>query len=165
MLSRSIPQSRPEEHEHLVVELKRPSKRIDGGVIAQIQSYAVAVARDERFRDTATRWIFWAVSNEVTDEARLMAQQSNRPSGLIVDNESPRFQVWIKSWGQLITDAKARLKVIQKALEYEATEESALAYLRELHADHIPELAKPKVEKANLTLERTERKPRRRKPA
>jgi histidine kinase/DNA gyrase B/HSP90-like ATPase len=165
MLSRSIPQNRPEEQEHLVVELKRPSKKIDGGVIAQIQSYAVAVARDERFRDTTTRWIFWAISNEVTDEARFMAQQSNRPSGLIVDNDNPRFQVWIKSWGQLIADAKARLKVMQKALEYEATEESALAYLRQLHADHLPGFVRSKAEKSNLKLERTEPITKSRKPA
>jgi hypothetical protein len=63
MLSRRIPQPKAEEREHLVIELKRPKQDVDGAVAAQIESYAIAVATDERFRDTKTRWIFWAISN------------------------------------------------------------------------------------------------------
>jgi len=70
MLARSVPQPRAEEREHLVVELKRPSRKIDSESLGQVKSYAIAVAQDERFKDTKTRWIFWAISNEMTDEAR-----------------------------------------------------------------------------------------------
>lgn len=70
MLSRSIPQSRVEEREHLVVELKRPKAVINSHVYDQIESYAMAVANDERFRDTETRWVFWAISDEIADNMR-----------------------------------------------------------------------------------------------
>jgi hypothetical protein len=81
MLSRVVPQPRAEEREHLVVELKRPNQRIDSDAASQIRSYAFAVAEDERFKDTKTRWVFWAVSNDVTASVRREARQSNRPEG------------------------------------------------------------------------------------
>jgi len=81
MLSRSIPQSRADEREHLIVELKRPKKVIDSGVYDQIESYAMAVAADERFRDTKTRWIFWAVSDDIASNIRVRARQPNKPKG------------------------------------------------------------------------------------
>jgi hypothetical protein len=49
LLSRRIQLGRPDEFEHLVVELKRPSQKIDGNVAQQIQRYAAAVGKDERF--------------------------------------------------------------------------------------------------------------------
>ena len=78
LLSRLVPQSKPERREHLVVELKRPSKRIDLGVVSQLESYAFAVAEDERFRDTETWWSFWAVSTDVDDAVRRKARQRDR---------------------------------------------------------------------------------------
>lgn len=83
MLSRRIPQPRKEQREHLVIELKRPSQPIDPGVDTQISSYAFAVSNDERFKDTDTRWIFWAISNEVAESVRKKAKQRNRPEGLL----------------------------------------------------------------------------------
>ena len=44
MLSRVVPQPKSEEREHLVIELKRPAKKIDSDVASQIESYAFAVA-------------------------------------------------------------------------------------------------------------------------
>jgi Histidine kinase-, DNA gyrase B-, and HSP90-like ATPase len=44
MLGRTLP-SHGDERENLVVELKRPSKKIDSSVLGQVESYAIAVAR------------------------------------------------------------------------------------------------------------------------
>jgi len=85
MLSRNIPQPRADEREHLIVELKRPKKVIDSGAYDQIESYAMAVAADERFRDTKTRWIFWAVSDDI-----VRARQPNKPEGLYRLYDLPR---------------------------------------------------------------------------
>jgi hypothetical protein len=48
---------------------------IDSGVYDQIESYAMAVAGDERIRDTQTRWIFWAVSDDIASNIRVRARQ------------------------------------------------------------------------------------------
>jgi hypothetical protein len=140
MLSRRIPQPRAEEREHLVIELKRPTVEIDGTAMLQIQSYALAVADDERFRDTKTRWVFWAVSNKVQDSVRKTARQRNRPDGLFYEDEEQRITIWVKTWGQLIQECKARLEFFQKQLNYAADSESALAYLRVAHEKYLPKV-------------------------
>jgi hypothetical protein len=138
MLSRSIPQSKADEREHLIVELKRPKQLIDSGVFDQIESYAMAVAADERFRDTKTRWIFWAVSDDIASNIRVRARQPNRPEGLVLDVPELRLSVWVKSWGQVLESCRGRLEFFRKNLEYEADDESAIALLKRLHAKYLP---------------------------
>lgn len=93
---------------------------------------------DERFRDTDTRWEFWAVSNEVSATVRLEASQADRPPGLLLDSPEPRLRIWVKTWGQLIEACKARLQFFQEKLEYEATETTGLEYLRRVHEKYLP---------------------------
>ena len=142
MLARSVPQPRAEEREHLVVELKRPSKKICTEVLGQVKSYAIAVAQDERFKDTKTKWVFWAVSNEMTDEARRESRQRGRPEGLVYDDEELRVTVWAKTWGHIIQDCKARLNFFRQKLDYEADRASALNYLKKAHEKYIPTCVK-----------------------
>jgi hypothetical protein len=132
-------QPRADEWEHLVVELKRPSKKVDGTVVSQIKSYAIAVAQDERFRDTKTKWIFWVLSNEMTDEARRDARQRGRPEGVVYDDSELNITVWAKTWGQLLQDCKGRLNFFKKNLNYEADRDSAKNYLRVKHEKVLAE--------------------------
>ena len=113
-----------------MIELKRPSVKITSEVSAQLMSYAVAVAEDERFRDTRTKWVFWAVSNEVDPLVRRQARQRNRPEGLLLEDEEQRITVWAFSWGQLIEACRGRLEFFQKHLGYSVDQESSLAHLR-----------------------------------
>jgi hypothetical protein len=138
MLARTVPQPRADVWEHLVVELKRPAKKIDDTVIGQIKSYAIAVAKDERFRDTKTRCIFWVISNEMTDEARRDARQRGRAEGIVFDDSELNITVWAKTWGQLIQDCKGRLNFFKKHLDYEADRESAKEYLQKAHEKYLP---------------------------
>jgi hypothetical protein len=138
MLSRRIPQPDKEKREHLVIELKRPSQIVDSNVQNQIESYAFAVDGDERFRDVDTKWIFWAISNDISDSVRKKAKQRNRPEGLLYDDDDGRVFVWVKTWGQLIDAARARLEFFQQQLQYSADDESALKYLRKVHEQYLP---------------------------
>jgi Type I restriction enzyme R protein N terminus (HSDR_N) len=61
MFSRNISRAGSAEREHLIVELKRPKVAIDSSAADQIESYALAVAEDERFKDVDTKWVFWAI--------------------------------------------------------------------------------------------------------
>lgn len=142
MLARSIPLPRADEREYLVVELKRPSKRICTTVLGQVEDYAMAVAKDERFRDTKTKWIFWAVSNDMTDEARRKARQRGRPDGLVFDDPELNITVWAKSWGNVIQDCRGRLNFFKEKLNYEADRFSATQYLLKTHEKYIPSCIK-----------------------
>jgi Histidine kinase-, DNA gyrase B-, and HSP90-like ATPase len=138
MLSRRIPQPHADEREHLVIELKRPSQDVDADVATQIKKYAFAVADDERFKDTKTRWIFWAVSNQIADGVQKEAKQRNRPQGLLYDDDEGRITVWVRTWGQIIQDCRGRLEFFREQLEYSADRDSALAYLRKTHEKYLP---------------------------
>ncbi len=139
MFSRTIPQPRATEHEHLVVELKRPKVSIGHEALTQIKSYAFAVAEDERFRDTETRWTFWAISNEMSDFARKEANQTGRPFGLVFDDDKHRIRIWVKTWAQVLDEGRARLQFFREKLEYSADRQSGLDYLRRVHAALLPD--------------------------
>ena len=140
MLSRRVPLPRADEREHLIIELKRPRVKIDSNAIAQLRSYAFAICEDERFKDLKTRWIFWALSNEITKEAQREANQDNRPSGLLYKGSEGinEIEIWIKTWGQIINDCKARLNFFQKELQYAASREAAINYLRSAYEKYLP---------------------------
>jgi hypothetical protein len=126
------------KYEHMIVELKRSSKKIDSSVISQIKSYAFTVASDPRFDKANTSWTFIAVSNEFDAYAYEEANQSGRAPGLI--HVKDNITVWIYTWAELLSMAKTRLSYFQQQLSYEANRESATKYLLETHKRFIPVL-------------------------
>jgi len=135
MLTKSIPCNRENELEHLIIELKRPSVRIGPTELAQIESYAFAVAEDERFNGLETRWVFWIVSNDMDDHAKRRARQSNMPPGLIHQSEDKRICIWLKTWSEILHANKVRLKLFQDKLEINADRDMSLQFLRDTYAD------------------------------
>lgn len=135
-------QPRTGEYDYLIVELKRPSKKIDDEVLTQIKKYAVAVASDERFRDVPTRWNFVAISNDMDAFAKSEANQRNRPKGMVSDNADLNITVWAKTWAEVINDARARLRFVNEQLAYQADHDSAKAYLNKAHSRFIPNTAR-----------------------
>ncbi len=138
MLSRMVPQPHQEQNEHLVIELKRPKVAIGSAEAQQVKDYATAIVRDDRFRDTNTRWEFWAVSSEISDSVRLEVTQAGRPQGLLWHVEDYRLKIWVRTWGQIIDTCKARLRFFQERLNYVADESSGLDYLYRIHEKYLP---------------------------
>ncbi len=138
MLHKAI-QPRVGEFDYLIVELKRPSKKIDDLVISQIKKYAIAVADDERFQGIKIRWTFIAVSNELDSFAKKEANQRGKPTGQVYDDGELNITVWVKTWSEIINDARSKLLFINKQLEYKADDESAIAYLQKTHDKFIPD--------------------------
>ncbi|EIE5395432.1 DNA mismatch repair protein, partial [Salmonella enterica] len=91
-------QPREGELEHLVVELKRPTQKIDLSVINQVESYAYAVSNDGRFDKKNTKWIFIAVSNEIAPLVQDRISQDDRPYGLLYSKGN--VSIWIYTWGE-----------------------------------------------------------------
>jgi hypothetical protein len=139
MLSRLVPQPRVQEREHLVIELKRPNQKIDDDVANQIRKYAFAIAEDERFADTKTRWHFIAISNEITPSVRRQANQRGKPGGLLHDDAELNVFVWVKTWAQILEEARSRLHFFQERLNYQATENDGVRYLQQTHQKYLPD--------------------------
>lgn len=124
--------------DHLIVELKRPSKKIDIEVLNQIQSYAFAVADDPRFDKASTHWKFIVVSDGLDSYAEKQAHQKDRPVGQVFVDDDNRIEVWALEWSSVIHDAEARLQFINQTLSYNADRESAKAYLTSKYEQFIP---------------------------
>jgi hypothetical protein len=136
MLSRSIPRNHSNELEHLVVELKAPKVVIGESEIQQIKSYAFAVAKDERFRSMHTRWHFWIISNDFDEYAELELDQSNHEEGVIYkSNKKINLTIWVKTWSQVIQEAKHRHEFIKEKLNYNIDKGEALIYLKQTYSE------------------------------
>ena len=129
MLSRSRPSYKPEDTNFLVVELKRPSVKVGSEETTQIESYAFAVADDERFRSVNTKWDFWIISNEMDRHAQLKAKQKDMPPGVIFRHSEMDLTIWAKTWGQVMDENRSRLRFFQERLEQKVRHEKGLKYL------------------------------------
>ena len=135
MLSRSVPQNRADEREHLVVELKRPSVKIGSTEITQVKDYAFAVAEDERFEALKTRWSFWVVSNAFAPAGKREARQSDRPSGQVYKDGN--IEVWCKTWGEVLEEAKSRMKFVEDHLKANIDKEASFKYLQQTYDKYL----------------------------
>ena len=138
VLGRAIPLPNPKLHEYLVIELKRPKEPINKKALDQIDSYALAVAMDERFHSLNIKWTFIAISNQIADDVMLKANQQYKPRGLVFNYSEYNVEVWVKTWSQVINECKARLKFFQEKLNYKVDGNYAFAYLRKTYAKYLP---------------------------
>lgn len=133
-----------DRNRHLVVELKAPAVIAGHVELAQIESYAMAVAADPRFASSTTQWDFWLVTGEIDAVVRQKANQRGRERGLVfepdlAENPDARVRVWVREWSQIIEDAKRRLDHFQKSLQHDPSLDDAKNYLRRNHGHVIPE--------------------------
>lgn len=141
MLSRVVEQAR-NQREHVVIELKRPSVHIGEEQIRQVIRYSQAVWDDGRFDKATTRWEFWIVGDKIDESADHYLNQSGRPPEVAWEKDGGRAVVRAVTWAQVIQDAKHRLNFVKSALDYQAVEGDALAYLKRKHSEYLPELAR-----------------------
>ena len=140
MFSRNIQLAGAKDREHLVVELKRPTVKIDSVVTAQIESYAFAVADDERFRSVPAKWVFWAVSNDMDEVVERKVSQKDRANGILFQGEEQRITIWVKTWGQVINDCKSRLRFFAEKLNYTTDRDSSLEHLTSTYQKYLTDL-------------------------
>jgi hypothetical protein len=151
MFSRNIQLAGSENREHLVVELKRPDIKVDSEVAAQIESYAFAVADDERFRAVPAKWVFWAVSSDMDQVVARKIFQRDRARGILFQDEEQRITIWVKTWSQIISDCRSRLRFFAEKLNYTPDRDSSLAHLKTTYHKYLADLFAPQVESVDLT--------------
>ncbi len=137
MLSRSQKRHRADEYEHLVVELKAPKIKLTSKELTQIKDYALSVARDPRYhRVSGVRWHFWLISDEYDDFVQAEIASGPDPDRRLV-NRGPNFTIGVKTWGEILDENNARLQFVKQALEHNADDGQALAYLEERHREFL----------------------------
>lgn len=137
LLAREIPQNFSGKREFLVVELKRPSKKVDLKVKGQIESYALTVAANEQFDKRNTHWTFIAVSNEITQQAEDTINQPGLPQGFFYDKNNVR--IGLASWATIIQQCQTRYELFRKKLNYQATRSEGVKLLRKRYERYLPD--------------------------
>ncbi|WP_252177160.1 ATP-binding protein [Endozoicomonas sp. 4G] len=138
MLSRQLPTNKADELEHLIVELKAPKVKIGKKEIDQIESYAFAVAKDDRFRNINTKWDFWIISNDYDDYAKMKLENDSLKDGAIYKtSKNLNITIWLKTWSQLIAENKHRLEFIREKLNYNIDRQSAVRHLKSTYSEYI----------------------------
>jgi hypothetical protein len=137
MLSRSQKRHRADDYEHLVVELKAPKVKLTSKELTQIKDYALSVSRDPRYhRVPGVRWHFWLVSDEYDDFVKSEIDSGPDSDRRLV-NRGPNFSVGVKTWGEILDENNARLQFVKQALEHNADDGQALAFLEERHREFL----------------------------
>ncbi|HMR83959.1 MAG TPA: hypothetical protein PKE30_12545 [Niabella sp.] len=123
--------------ENLAIELKKPS--VDAGFTEkqQIESYAAKVANDRRFPKDKTRWKFILVTKDIKSELAPYLKQANRSYGHI--SQMDNCDVYILTWGDIISEAKQRHEFIKERLNINLQEnEEGLTYIKEKYKEYLP---------------------------
>lgn len=137
MLSRAQKRHRADDYEHLVVELKAPKVRLGSKEIVQIKDYAMSVSRDPRYhRVGGVRWHFWLVSDEYDDYVDAEINGGPDPERRLI-HRSSNVSIGVKTWGEILDQNHARLQFVKDALEHNADDGQALAYLQERHREFL----------------------------
>lgn len=132
VFSRTIRRYKAQDLTHLVVELKAPKVKIDRDEITQVEEYAISVMKDQRFKRGNPTWVFWVISDDYGPYAEYRIKNSD---GKI--HEAENVSIWVKTWGQVLDDNRARLQFFQERLEYEADKGASLEFLQERYSQFL----------------------------
>ena len=76
----------------------------------------------------------------MNDSLRHQASQKNLPPGCVHDDSKYNMKIWVKPWSQIIANCDGRLKFFQEQLQFRATRDDALVYLRKQYNKYLPEV-------------------------
>ncbi|NDU73731.1 DNA mismatch repair protein [Actinomadura sp. DSM 109109] len=124
-------------NERIIIELKRPSVVVGPEELQQITSYARAIVDNPQYRDVPCRWQFYLVTYEYSKDILRDIRQRDKPPGLADDQDE--YQVWVRSWGEILDTAERKLSFFRRQLNYEATDERVTQHLRDSYAHYLPE--------------------------
>jgi hypothetical protein len=85
---------------------------------------------------SGVHWHFWLVSDEYDDFVQSEIASGPDPDRRLV-NRGPNFSVGVKTWGEILDENNARLQFVKHALEHNADDGQALAFLEERHREFL----------------------------
>jgi hypothetical protein len=127
---------------HLVIELKAPSVEADREQADQIDDYMQAIVGDPRFANIETTWDFFLIVRSIRGRLLSRVRQAGQPEGLYsqpTSFEHARVRVWVRTWSEILQEARRRLEFVKSGIDHNPSLEQALEYLRLRHGDLIPD--------------------------
>lgn len=143
-LFKQYPGGKPGYYRNLVIEIKRPSKKLTSKETLQIKKYSRTVNDEKRFPKDKTEWIFYLIGYDWDADVEFDITQNDRPKGVLV--EQGNVKVFVKNWSEIISECKGRLQYLRDKLNYNITqEEGDLKYLNQKYSEYLPEDVKEKI--------------------
>lgn len=136
LLPRSAKRSVGEGDYHLVVELKRPSHSLTMKDYLQVHSYANALCQHRLFRDTKTKWRFWLVGGQISDDLKFQVESPDREAGCAHRFENG--EIWVRSWGQIIQSNFNVMEFYRSRLNVAASQDDIRGKLAEVYQKILP---------------------------
>jgi len=135
LLGRRIPHSAKEAREYVIVELKKPDLVLTRSELDQIEDYALTLTTQLDYAHTQTEWTFFLVGGSYDETVRSRIHQRGRERGLYKVGDN--YEVWVKTWAELLRDASGRLEFIQAELNIQVSEEDIADRIAGLRASLI----------------------------
>ena len=125
-----------ERIENLVVELKRPTKKLGKTELDQIEIYAFAVADDPLFFKENTKWNFILIGRDF--DKYVINKLKDRKDGIgnLYNSDDGSLSISVYRWSNIIQDNKLRFNFLKEKLSYFLEDsKQALDYLHTTYAD------------------------------
>ncbi|MGJ4971474.1 MULTISPECIES: hypothetical protein [unclassified Bradyrhizobium] len=68
----------------------------------------------------------------------------------LAEYDEPKVRVWVKTWGQIISESEGRLTFYKRRLEYKANDVEALRYLRTVNPNYLSDEVREKIATLDL---------------
>lgn len=132
LLQRTV--SSPGHRDRLIVELKRPSKKLGREELNQVNDYAAALSKHDG--TGKAHWTFWLVGAHISEKIEDELDQSDRTPGHY--KKQRNYDIWVVTWGDLLTNAEQRLAFFRDQLQYDVSQEEAVQRVHDRHAELLP---------------------------
>lgn len=130
-------------HDHLIVELKRPSVRITEEHVGQLKRYAAKIVASAVWgqKKDSHRFTFVLVSSDVSKSVSDFYQADQEPGLLVRPQLQHPTELWALRWADYIDRRREELNYLQAEMEITADPE-LLEYLKERVGDYLPDEVK-----------------------
>lgn len=100
----------------IVVELKRPSKKLGAKELQQVKTYLKVITEENRFNAPNIEWEFFLVGNSCNSDIE-MEIESNKEHGKRSLAFSARGKnIYVKTWSEIFTEHELNLKFLSEKL-------------------------------------------------
>lgn len=126
-------------HQHLIVELKRPSVRLSLAHVQQLQRYAAEVVESSEWgqKSESHRFHFVLVSSDISDAVMKSYQDAEEPGFLSRPKLAHPTELWALRWSDYLDRRREELHFLQQEMEITA-EPELLEYLKERVGEYLP---------------------------
>lgn len=147
VLGRTNKAGAADRYDNLIIELKAPKVTLNSDHVVQIEKYAQAVSRDDRFHGVSgVVWNCWLIADSYDSYVEERINTGPNP-GLRLIADGPRIKIGVKTWGEILNDNFARLHFIQERLHYEVSEIEALKAVQKEYSGLLDNIKLPDIDR------------------